>query len=88
MDILDELLLSDSPRKKFYEMLRHAGLGAVEKAMDGFISEYIAMSELLQRAGLGENETKLFEAENGFFIEKSKNDIYIGLTAQILGQEG
>ena len=36
MDILDELLLSDSPRKKFYEMLRHAGLGAVEKAMDGF----------------------------------------------------
>ena len=46
------------------------------------------MSELLQRAGLSEDETKLFEAENGFFIEKGKNDIYIGLTAQILGQEG
>lgn len=88
MDSLDELLFNASPYQKFYEVLQNGGSGAVEKTMEGFITRYIAMQELLERSGVSEEKIELFEGENGFLIEKSKNDVYIELTAKILGQEG
>lgn len=87
MDIFDEMF-SKSPEEKFFETLRHAPLGAVEKCLRAFISEHIAMFELLEQKGVSEDELELYKMENDFLIQERLNDHYIELGAKILGQEG
>ncbi len=87
MDIFDEMF-SKEPKEHFTSILKTANAGAVEKAMDAFISEHIAMFELLEKMGVDEQRIKEFQSLNDDLIAQRKNDIYIGLGAQILGQEG
>lgn len=87
MDIFDEMF-SKEPKEHFVAMLKSANSSAIEKAFESFLSEHIAMFELLEKMGVTEAQIKEFEALNDDLITQRKNDIYIGLTAQILGQEG
>ena len=87
MDLLDEML-NHSPKDKFIQMLQHANCGAVERVMESFIKEHIALSELLESKGVSEEELELYMVENDSLIEERLNDYFIGLTAKILGHEG
>ena len=87
MDIFDEIL-GVSPKEKFFQMLRHANVGAVERVMSEFIKEYIALREFMESKALSEAEFENFKGENDALFEDRLNDIFIGLTAEILGNEG
>lgn len=87
MDIFDEML-SQTPEEKFFQILKHGSSGAVEKTMKKFISEHIAMIELLEQKGVSEEELELYKLEKDFVIQDRLNDYYIDLSAQILGHEG
>lgn len=85
MDIFDEIL-NVSPKDKFFQMLRHANAGAVEKVLEKFIKEHIALRDFLEIKGVSEAEFESFKLEYG--VEERLNDYFIGLTAEILGNEG
>lgn len=87
MDIFDEIL-GASPKKKFFEMLKHANVGAVEQTIQKFIKEHIALREFIENKGFSEKEFEHFKGENDALFEERLNDYYIGLTAEILGNEG
>lgn len=87
MDILDEIL-NQTPKEKFIDILKNANSSSIENAFDDFIVKYIAMSEILEQNGIGEDEINTFQIQNYNNIQKQKNDIFIGLVADILGQEG
>ncbi|WP_297195376.1 DUF2018 family protein [uncultured Campylobacter sp.] len=86
MDFFDEML-NKSPREKFIEIVQNAPSGAIEKAFDDFLSEHIAMFELLEKNGLSEDDLLNFKLEHSAKIDELKDDYFIGLTAKILGQE-
>lgn len=86
MDIFDEIL-GASPKEKFFQMLKHANAGAVERVMSEFIKEHIALREFIENKG-AEVEFERFKGENDALFEERLNDIFIGLTAEILGNEG
>ena len=86
MDIFDEIL-GASPKEKFFQMLKHANAGAVERVMSEFIKEHIALREFIENKG-AEVEFERFKGENDALFEEMHNDIFIGLTAEILGNEG
>lgn len=87
MDIFDEIL-GASPKDKFFEMLKHANAGAVEQVVEKFIKEHIALREFIEHKGINEAEFELFKGENHALFEDRLNDYFIGLTAEILGNEG
>ncbi|KAA6225366.1 MULTISPECIES: DUF2018 family protein [unclassified Campylobacter] len=87
MDFLDEML-NKSPKEKFIEILQNGNLGALEKTFESFFEEYIAMIELLEKQGLNERHLREFILENAELMSERKNDIFIELTAKILGHEG
>ena len=86
MDIFDEIL-GVSPKEKFFQMLRHANASAVERVVGEFVKEYIALREFIESKG-AEAEFEDFKGENAALFEDRLNDIFIGLTAEILGNEG
>ncbi len=87
MDIFDEIL-SASPKEKFFQMLQHANAGSVELVIGKFIKEHIALREFVESKGLSEAEFEDFKGENSVLFEERLNDYFIGLTAEILGNEG
>lgn len=87
MDIFDEML-NVSPKDKFFQMLRHANAGAVEKVLEKFIKEHIALRDFLEIKGISEAEFESFKLEYGVEFEERLNDYFIGLTAEILRNEG
>ncbi|TQR60556.1 DUF2018 family protein [Campylobacter troglodytis] len=84
MDLLDEML-NHSPKEKFLQMLKHANSGAVERVMENFIKEHIALNELLESKGVDEEEIELYKMEKDYLLEERMNDYFIELTAKILG---
>lgn len=87
MDIFDEIL-GASPKEKFFEMLKHANASAVEQVIQKLIKEHIALREFIENKGISEAEFELFKGENDALFEERLNDYFIGLTAEILGNEG
>lgn len=87
MDIFDEML-AQSPKDRFIEIVKHANANAMGKAFDRFIAKVIALHELLEAKGLSEEDIENFILHNDALIQEQKNDVYIGLMADILGQEG
>lgn len=87
MDIFDDIL-NVSPRDKFFQMLRHANAGAVEKVMQNLIKEQIILRDFLENKGLTGAEFEEFKLQHGIELEERMNDYFIGLTAEILGNEG
>ncbi|TBR82730.1 DUF2018 family protein [Campylobacter novaezeelandiae] len=87
MDIFDEML-NKTPKEKFIEIIKNGNLGALEKTFDNFFAEYIAMIELLEQQKINDKDVKKFILENDELIKERQNDIFIGLSAEILGYEG
>ncbi|HEB7534030.1 TPA: DUF2018 family protein [Campylobacter coli] len=87
MDIFDEMF-NKTPKEKFIEIIQNGNLGALEKVFENFFADHIAMIELLEKQGFNEIDVKSFILENGDFIQERQNDLFIELSAKILGHEG
>lgn len=79
-DIFDELFNSD-PMEHLIKILQHAPPQAIQNTLEQFLSEYAAMSNLLEKNGL---ESSLIEEISN--IGTQKQDLAIRLMSDILSQ--
>lgn len=79
-------IFEGSARAKFYEILAHASPAVVQNELDAFFTRYVAMNEFCEQSGFDECALQGFIASHSDAIEAGLNDIYIGLSGEILSQ--
>lgn len=79
-------IFSQSPREKFFEILFNANKNLVENELEKTFEKFIAMSEFCEKNGFDEMAQNSFISQNQTLINERLNDIYIGLSGDILSQ--
>ena len=79
-------IFSQSPREKFFEILFSANKNLVENELEKTFEKFIAMSEFCEKNGFDEIAQNSFISQNQTLINERLNDIYIGLSGDILSQ--
>ena len=83
---MDYGIFSQSPREKFFEILFNANKNLVENELEKTFEKFIAMSEFCEKNGFDEMAQNSFISQNQTLINERLNDIYIGLSGDILSQ--
>lgn len=83
---MDYDIFSQSPREKFFDIIFNANRNLVESELEKFFEKFVAMSEICDQNGFGERELANLILENQTRIQNGLNDIYIGLSGDILSQ--
>ena len=83
---MDYDIFSQSPREKFFEILFNANKNLVENELEKTFEKFIAMSEFCEKNGFDEIAQNSFISQNQTFVNERLNDIYIGLSGDILSQ--
>jgi len=83
---MDYDIFSQSPREKFFEILFNANKNLVENEFEKTFEKFIAMSEFCEKNGFDEIAQNSFISQNQTLINERLNDIYIGLSGDILSQ--
>ncbi len=83
---MDYDIFSQSPREKFFEILFNANKNLVENELEKTFEKFIAMSEFCEKNGFDEIAQNSFISQNQTLINERRNDIYIGLSGDILSQ--
>ena len=86
LKFMDYDIFSQSPREKFFEILFNANKNLVENELEKTFEKFIAMSEFCEKSGFGETAQNSFISQNQTLINERLNDIYIGLSGDILSQ--
>ncbi|MGP1484673.1 MAG: DUF2018 family protein [Campylobacter sp.] len=79
-------IFSQNPRDKFLDILFNANRNLVANELDKIFENFIAMKELCEQNGISETAITDFISQNQILIEEGLNDIYIGLSGDILSQ--
>ena len=79
-------IFSQSPREKFFEILFNANKNLVKNELEKTFEKFIAMSEFCEKNGFDEMAQNSFISQNQTLINERLNDIYIGLSGDILSQ--
>ena len=83
---MDYDIFSQSPREKFFEILFNANKNLVESELEKTFEKFIAMSEFCEKNGFDEIAQNSFISQNQTLVNERLNDIYIGLSGDILSQ--
>lgn len=83
---MDYDIFSQSPREKFFEILFNANKNLVENELEKTFEKFIAMSEFCEKNGFDEMAQNSFISQNQTLVNERLNDIYIGLSGDILSQ--
>ena len=83
---MDYDIFSQSPREKFFEILFNANKNLVENELEKTFEKFIVMSEFCEKNGFDEIAQNSFIFQNQTLINERLNDIYIGLSGDILSQ--
>ena len=83
---MDYDIFSQSPREKFFEILFNANKNLVENEIEKTFEKFIAMSEFCEKNGFDEIAQNSFISQNQTLVNERLNDIYIGLSGDILSQ--
>jgi hypothetical protein len=83
---MDYDIFSQSPREKFFDILFNANKNLVENELEKTFEKFIAMSEFCEKNGFDEMAQNSFISQNQTLINERLNDIYIGLSGDILSQ--
>lgn len=83
---MDYDIFSQSPREKFFDILFNANKNLVENELEKTFEKFIAMSEFCEKNGFDEIAQNSFISQNQTLINERLNDIYIGLSGDILSQ--
>ena len=83
---MDYDIFSQSPREKFFEILFNANKNLVENELEKTFEKFIAMREFCEKNGFDEIAQNSFISQNQTLINERLNDIYIGLSGDILSQ--
>ena len=79
-------IFEGSARDKFYDILFNADAVLVKNEIDKIFEKFVAMSELCEKHGISEDEVANFVASEQDKIYNGLNDLYIGLSGEILSQ--
>ena len=79
---MDYDIFSQSPR----DILFNANKNLVENELEKTFEKFIAMSEFCEKNGFDEAAQNSFISQNQTLINERLNDIYIGLSGDILSQ--
>ena len=79
-------IFEGSARDKFYDILFNANALLVKNEIDKIFEKFVALSELCERHGISEDEVANFMASEQDKIYNGLNDLYIGLSGEILSQ--
>jgi hypothetical protein len=79
-------IFEGSARDKFYDILFNANAVLVKNEIDKIFEKFVALSELCERHGISEDEVANFVASEQDKIYNGLNDLYIGLSGEILSQ--
>ena len=79
-------IFEGSARDKFYDILFNANAVLVKNEIDKIFEKFVALSELSERHGISEDEVANFVASEQDKIYNGLNDLYIGLSGEILSQ--
>ena len=79
-------IFEGSARDKFYDILLNANVLLVKNEIDKIFEKFVALSELCERHGISEDEVANFVASEQDKIYNGLNDLYIGLSGEILSQ--
>ena len=83
---MDYDIFSQSPREKVFEILFNANKNLVENELEKTFEKFIAMSEFCEKNGFDEIAQNSFISQNQTLVNERLNDIYIGLSGDILSQ--
>lgn len=86
LKFMDYDIFSQSPREKFFEILFNANKNLVENELEKTFEKFIAMSEFCEKNGFDEIAQNSFISQNQTLVNERLNDIYIGLSGDILSQ--
>ncbi|MCD8212549.1 MAG: DUF2018 family protein [Campylobacter sp.] len=81
-----EEIFEGNARDKFFDILFHADRAVVSNELDKIFEIFVAMREICDENGFDEVSLQNFIANNTDKIYNGLNDIYIGLSGEILSQ--
>ncbi|WP_170000053.1 DUF2018 family protein [Campylobacter sp. RM9328] len=79
-------IFNGSLRDKFFEILFYADKNIVSNELDKIFEELIAMREICEQKGISNTEILSFKSTNPQGLQDGLNDLYIGLSGEILSQ--
>lgn len=79
-------IFSGQPRDKFFDIIYNANRNLVENEIEKLFIELAILRELAEKNGVNHQDIKNFEAINQDKWQNALNDIYIGITGDILSQ--
>ncbi|EAK0826252.1 DUF2018 family protein [Campylobacter fetus] len=85
MSFEDDIFGGD-PKDKFFDIIFNANRNLVENELKKVFIELAILRELAEQKGISDMDIKSFEALNADLVEDGLNDIYIGVTGEILSQ--
>lgn len=89
LDMDEDDIFMSSPKKKFFDIVYNANRNLVVNEIDEFLLRYIAMENLLSKAGYDIDKlSPILKSEifNDSDMETKKNSLYIELTGKIITQ--
>ncbi|WP_169941486.1 DUF2018 family protein [Campylobacter sp. RM15925] len=83
---MDYDIFAQNPRDKFFDILFNANRNLVENEIEKLLEKFVAMSIYCEQSGFNEIAQNAFITQNQTEIHDSLNDIYIGISGDILSQ--
>ncbi|MBZ7982705.1 DUF2018 family protein [Campylobacter sp. RM12640] len=87
MDDFDKLF-ETTPEEKLIDVLQNAPRGAVQNTVVTHSKEFLALKLLLEKQNIDYTQVEEFIFNNDALLNEMLNDVFIDLTAKILGHEG
>ncbi|AII14792.1 putative protein (DUF2018 domain) [Campylobacter iguaniorum] len=79
-------IFGGSPKDKFFDIVFNANRNLVENELEKIFMELVALRELGEEKGINMQDINSFLALRQDELETGLNDVYIGLTGDILTQ--
>ncbi|MFL1706243.1 DUF2018 family protein [Campylobacter sp. MOP7] len=83
---MDYDIFAQNPRDKFFDILFNANRNLVENEIEKLLEKFVAMSIYCEQSGFSEIAQNAFITQNQTEIHDNLNDIYIGISGDILSQ--
>ncbi|MGB2553114.1 DUF2018 family protein [Campylobacter sp. MOP51] len=83
---MDYDIFAQNPRDKFFDILFNANRNLVENEIEKLLEKFVAMSIYCEQSGFNEIAQNAFITQNQTEIHDNLNDIYIGISGDILSQ--
>ena len=79
-------IFGGEPKDKFFDIVFNANRNLVENEIEKLFIELSCLRDLCEQKGINIDDVHTYQALNADKVELGLNDIYIGITGDILSQ--